>query len=247
MPLLLWPFGLEMALDRAWMPRPPSLPLVVGVAVVCGVACLGGGAASAVRGRRAFGAGLVLGWGTAAVVSSGWLVGLAPVLYDPAAMYRPYVDVFSRMDAATASRRAEAELGAVIGPQRTPAPVVARSRVGGCWRYDKARRSLVEPPGSGVLLYRTVLPAPPGHGQDEVERIAVRLQDGRRPTGRDYETAFRTEDGFVVQLLAAGDDGGVTVTVRSPCLQHLRHLQDVPGAAPPRAAPPPPDRPVTIR
>ncbi|MQY07351.1 hypothetical protein [Actinomadura macrotermitis] len=216
-PLLLWPVGLGMAPDRRWMPGPPSLGLVVAVAVACAAVCLGGGVLLVVRGALAAGAGLAGGWGVAVLLSGGWLAGLAPDLYAPEGMYRAYADPFSALSVDEAAQRAQAELRGATGrdlPEQ-------KARVGGCWTYDGGRRGLVEPPGSGMLEYRATLPTPPGQGQDEVDRIARRLARDHKPTGRSYEAAFQSRDGFVVQLLPGDGDTGVVVTVRSPCLRSV--------------------------
>jgi hypothetical protein len=210
-PLLYWPLGLEMAPDRRWMPRPPSWALVVGVAVGCAVVCLGGGAFLAVR-RRLWGVGLILGWVGLAVVSSGWLTGLAGDLYEPERRYRPYVDRFTSLGRDEAERRAVAELrGLARGKAER---VVTR---GGCWEYGGWRRGLVEPLGSGTVEYRASFASKRPYL--DVDRIARELARRYQGIGRDHEAAFETAEGFVVRLVPV--DESVRASVRTPCLRRL--------------------------
>lgn len=224
LPLLLWPMGIELAPDRRWMPGPPSLALVAVVAVACALVSVVLGVVLALRGQRSFGAGLVAGWLLLGAVTQGWCVGLAPELFDPERHYRPYVDSFSTMPRPEAERRAEAELRSVLALKaagEAPSAFQDVERQGDCWTYDDDKRDLVEPSGSGVVEFATTLTTAQGQAQASLDRIATELSRRYRATGRKYEAAFESREGFVVRLLAREGDTGLTITVHTPCLRDL--------------------------
>lgn len=214
-PLLLWPVGLRLAPERDWMPGPPSLVLVVLIALLCALAGPLLGIVLLLKGRRTAGAGLITGWALLGLATSGWCVGLAPDFYDPGRQYRQFTDQFSLLPEPTADQRA-AQLINEVGAHGQPAKTVRRS---GCWAY--ARRQLVQPPGAGWIEYETTLATGPGQALPAYDRLARELGARHHSIGRPHEALFVTGDGFEIRLATAEGDAGVTVNVRTPCLHLL--------------------------
>ncbi|MFC9969391.1 hypothetical protein ACFVH6_00655 [Spirillospora sp. NPDC127200] len=219
-PLLMWTLGVAMAPDRRWMPPPPSLGLVLVIAVGCAGLCLGVGAVLLLRGPRALGGGLVGGWAVIGLLTSGWAVGLAPDLYAPERRYDAFADRFTGLPPDEAGRRAEAELRTVLRLAGGRAGEARRAvRPGGCWAYRGRDTGLVEPPGSGVVQYTATVEVQPA--QPVVDRVATGLAREREAVGRRHEAVFESRDGVITELLAGDGDTGVLVAVRTPCLHRL--------------------------